>query len=174
MVTVAYRHSKRSCYANFSTDYIFKRDNIYEAPCVAKILINALNKLRQKYTMKRTHDILIFDILFRNAYNVPLPTYFIHIFPVYFVRVFTILYACTFQYTLCVYISVYFVRVHFSILCACTFQYTLCVYISVCFVRVNGAYLHICVYIFNTSCKKSYIILNQYGGDADSVRVVAL
>ena len=35
----------------------------YEAPCVAKILINALNKLKQKYNMKRTHDMLIFDIL---------------------------------------------------------------------------------------------------------------
>ena len=162
--------------------------SIYEAPYVAKILINTLNKLKQKYNMKRTHDMLIFDILCRNAYKVHLKyvykvcwkRYFVRVFSilyactfqytlcvyisVYFVRVhFSIVYACTLQYTLCVYISVYFVHVHFSILCACTFQYTLCVYISVYCVRVNGAYyMHV---LFNTSCKKSYIIINQYGSN---------
>ena len=70
----------------------------------------------------------VFSILYACTFQYTLRVYI----SVYFVRVhFSIVYACTLQYTLCMNISVYVMRVHFSILCACTFQYTLCVYISV-------------------------------------------
>ena len=130
---------------------------MYEAPCVAKILINALNKLKQKYNMKRTHDMLIFDILCRNAYNVHWKYVYKVCWKRYFVRVFSILYACTFQYTLRVYISVYFVRVHFSIVYACTLQYTLCVNISVYFVRVHFNILYACTFQYTL-----YVYISVY------------
>ena len=114
----------------------FVNSTYYEVPCVAKILINALNKLKQTYNMKRTHDMLIFDILCRNAYNVHWKYAYKVCWKRYFVRVFSILYACTF--------SVYSMRVHFSIVYACTLQYTLCVNISVYFVRVHSSILYAC------------------------------